>query len=321
MQGEDSDSFEITETEAGTRLDQILAGRYRTLKSRTYFQNLIADGKVLLNGKAVKKQLKPDAGDEVEVFFALTPEISLTPENIPLDILFEDEHLIVVDKPAGMVVHPAVGNWSGTFVNALLYHCANLAQDSSSMRPGIVHRLDKDTSGVLIAAKSGLAHQKLVEMFSKRLVSKEYLAICLGNPGEGVLTGAIGRHPVHRKQMAVCDHGRPALTRYRTLHFDGRRSLVQVQLETGRTHQIRVHFSHHRTPILGDSIYGNSQANQKFGAERQMLHARRIGFMHPLEGHPLEFSAKIPADMLAQIPLADPAIGAAHPIEINVVGY
>lgn len=302
MNPDDSELFFISEEEADKRLDQILADRYRSLKSRTYFQRLILESKVLLNGQPAKKQMKPSKGDEVEVFFALTPEITISPEEIPLDILFEDEHLLVINKPAGMVVHPAVGNWSGTFVNALLYHCQHLSADANSLRPGIVHRLDKETTGVLVAAKSALAHQRLVEMFAKREVKKEYLAICLGRPGEGTFCWPIGRHPFLRKQMAVSENGRPAITHYQTIHSDAKLSLVKIDLETGRTHQIRVHFSHHKTPILGDPVYGNNQANKKFGAGRQMLHARKLCFNHPIDGSPLEFYAEVPNDMRAQFP-------------------
>lgn len=293
---ESSDSIIVTEEESGNRLDKILACRYSGIKSRTYFQTLIDDGHVLLNGSPVKKRILPKAGDEIQIYFVLTPEIGLTPENIPLEILYEDDAIIVVNKPAGLVVHPAVGNWTGTFVNALLYHCQELMA-TGSVRPGIVHRLDKDTSGVLVAAKSSIAHEKLVELFATRQVYKEYLAICLGNPGNTELSGAIGRHPINRKMMTVLETGKPALTYCKTLGCDGKLSLVQIELATGRTHQIRVHMKHHGTPILGDAVYGNATANAKYGALRQMLHAKKLCFKHPVTGKSMEFEAPLPKDM------------------------
>jgi 23S rRNA pseudouridine1911/1915/1917 synthase len=287
----------ITSEEAGERLDKVLAARYREVRSRTYFQHLIEQQAVLLNGKPVKKRIRPAEGDEVEICFALTPELDLTPENIPLDILYEDDDILVVNKPAGLVVHPASGNWTGTFVNALLHHCQNLPlSDPLSVRPGIVHRLDKDTSGLLLAAKNPLAQQRLIDMFAQRKVHKEYLAICVGNPGAATIDAPIGRHPVHRKKMTVRDEGRQARSRCTTLAFDGKLSLVNIHLETGRTHQIRVHMLHHGTPVLGDSLYGNAAANRRFGADRQMLHARLLRFSHPLSHLLLEFKAPLPAD-------------------------
>lgn len=297
MDKQETETIIITEEEQNERLDRVLANRYKEIKSRTYFQNLIRDHQVLLNGEPVKKQVKPKAGDEVEIYFSLTPEMDIMPENIPLAILYEDEAILIVNKAAGMVVHPATGNWSGTFVNALLFHCKHLPGNFQEMRPGIVHRLDKDTSGVLVCAKTVQAQQRLIEMFAAREVYKEYLAICLGNPGDGVFTGPIGRHPVHRKQMAVCETGRSAVTRYKTLAFNGKISLVSLVLETGRTHQIRVHLSHHRTPVLGDAVYGNAQSNKKYKAMRQMLHAHLLRFKHPITGEMIECIAEVPADM------------------------
>lgn len=288
----------VTAEEAGQRLDKILAARFQKIRSRTYFQHLIDNQAVLLNGKPVKKRIKPDEGDEVEICFALTPELDLTPEAIPLDIIYEDDDILVVNKPAGLVVHPGAGNWSGTFVNALLHHCRELtAHDPSSVRPGIVHRLDKETSGLLIAAKGPLAQQRLIEMFAQRLVHKEYLAICIGNPGKAEIKAAIGRHPVHRKKMAVLtEGGRQARSRCTTEAFDGKLSLVKVILETGRTHQIRVHMLHHGTPVLGDPLYGNAAANKKYGIVRQLLHAHLLRFRHPITNREMELCAPLPED-------------------------
>lgn len=287
----------ITEEEAGERLDKVLARRYSDVRSRTYFQDLIEDHCVLLNGEPVKKRVQPKAGDEVEIAFRMAPELDLKAEDIPLQILYEDEHLLAVNKSAGMVVHPAVGNWTGTFVNALLHHCQQL-EVKDDVRPGIVHRLDKETTGVLLAAKTTLAQQRLIALFVSRSVYKEYLAICVGNPGTCEIEAPIGRHPVHRKLMAVLpEGGRAALSRCSTLAFDGQLSLVSIVLVTGRTHQIRVHMKHRGTPVLGDPLYGSSAANQKHGKERQMLHAWRVRFAHPMTGEMLQLEAPLPPEM------------------------
>jgi 23S rRNA pseudouridine1911/1915/1917 synthase len=305
-ENEDTDLLVITEAEAGERLDKILAQRFDSVQSRTYFQMLIENGHVLLNNAPVKKRAKPVVGDEVQVNFILTPEIGLTAEAIPLNIVYEDSDLLVVNKAAGMVVHPAAGNWSGTFVNALLHHCNQMFDtfscnsempSSSHPRPGIVHRLDKDTSGLLIAAKTLQAQQKLITMFSQRQIHKEYSAICIGNPGNIEINAPIGRHPIHRKQMTVLPEGKQALSVCRTLAFDGKHSLVRIVLATGRTHQIRVHMKHIGTPILGDATYGNTQANNKFGVARQLLHAQLLRFSHPMTGKLIELEAHPPTDM------------------------
>lgn len=299
MSNDDNEALIITADEAGQRLDKILAARFQEVNSRTYFQSLIEEGLVTLNGVPVKKRTQPKEGDEILVAFRPSPEIKLAPEPIPLDIRYEDDDIIIVNKPAGMVVHPAPGNWSGTFVNALLYHCKALMNGNpDSLRPGIVHRLDKDTTGLLVAAKTTLAQQRLVEMFSSRKVYKEYLALCLGNPGDAEIDAPIGRHPVHRKMMTVRpEGGRQALSYCHSLTHNDKYSVVQVILATGRTHQIRVHLKHIGAPILGDEIYGNSQLNKKLGLQRQMLHAYRLRFAHPIHGGMLEFQQEIPADM------------------------
>lgn len=298
---EDSETLFINEEEAGERLDKVLAMRLKEAGSRTYFQYLIEEGKVLLNGEPVKKRVKPKAGDEIEVEYVLAPELTLEAEDIPLNILYEDGSLLVVDKAPGMVVHPATGHWSGTFVNALLFHCRHRIEtkgNGNDLRPGIVHRLDKDTSGLIIAAKTGEAQQKLIEMFTNREIYKEYLAVCIGNPKEGVIDAPIGRHPTNRKVMAVIEErGRAAITRYRSISWDERLSLVSVVIDTGRTHQIRVHMKHHGTPVLGDPIYGVPSFNAKLGVTRQMLHAHKLSFNHPITGKKMDFTAEIPSDM------------------------
>lgn len=294
---ESSDLLFINEDEVGERLDKILAKRFSERYSRTYFQYLIEEHLVLLNGLPVKKRIKPAAGDEIEVQFAAMPKVDLTPENIPLSILYEDDFIIVVNKPPGMVVHPAQGNWSGTFVNALLFHCQQLDELSDSLRPGIVHRLDKDTSGVLLAAKNLHAQQKLIELFAGRKVYKEYLAICVGKPAEQEIHAPIGRHPVHRKEMAVISSGKPANSTVKVVSWNEKLSLVRVVISTGRTHQIRVHLKHVKTPVLGDPLYGSVSANKHYHAERQMLHASVLSLLHPITNEKMEFHAPLPEDM------------------------
>lgn len=297
LDGELIDFFIVSAEEAHTRLDKLLSLRFPNY-SRTYFQYLIERGCVLINGMPLKKREFPKVGDEIEICFLLTPEISLEPQNIPLDILFEDDHLIAINKPANMVVHPAPGHPNNTFVNALLYHCKNLPT-SDPLRPGIVHRLDKDTSGVLIAAKTTAAHAKLVELFSQRRIQKFYLAICVGSAKEGLIDAPIKRHPIQRKEMSVCfEGGKEAKSFCKLLKKNKKLSLVEVQLLTGRTHQIRVHLKYWGTPILGDSVYGSHSANKTFNVPRQLLHAHRINFTHPMTNAPLELLAPIEKDLL-----------------------
>ncbi|HSW87190.1 MAG TPA: RluA family pseudouridine synthase [Rhabdochlamydiaceae bacterium] len=297
MSSQTTEFLSVSEHEAGMRLDKLLS-TYFPAYSRTYFQYLIEQGSVLVNGCRLKKREKPKPGDEIEVCFLLTPELSIEPENIPLDILYEDEHLLAINKPAGMVVHPGAGNVSGTFVNALLFYCKNLERDAENLRPGIVHRLDKGTSGVLLAAKTAQAHEQLVSLFCQRKIKKRYLAVCLGNPGDGLITAAIGRHPIKRKEMTVCNEGgKEAISQCKVLEHNEKFSLVEVDLITGRTHQIRVHLKYKNTPVLGDPVYGCASMNQKYGLERQMLHAYQITFIHPITHKPIEITAPLPGDI------------------------
>ncbi|HEX2579166.1 MAG TPA: RluA family pseudouridine synthase [Rhabdochlamydiaceae bacterium] len=289
-----SDSLIVSDEMIQDRLDRLLAEHYPAY-SRTYFQTLIEQGFVLINSLPVKKKAKPKLGDEIEICFQLTPEISLEPENIPLDILYEDEHLLAINKPAGMVTHPAPGHYKGTFVHALLYHCKTLPM-GDSLRPGIVHRLDKETSGVLLAAKTSQTHQKLVEMFCERKLDKSYLAICVGTPGNGTIEAPIKRHPTKRKEMCVNPTGKPATSITNVLAFDGKLSLVEVKLITGRTHQIRVHLKHKGAPILGDPVYGSPTWNKQYDTHRQMLHAYRLSFSHPITGERINLKAPLTKD-------------------------
>ena len=297
MTSEDNDFLVITDEEVGERLDKILARRFEQQYSRTYFQYLIEKELVLLNGQTVKKRIKPELGDEIEIQFVATPEIQLVPEAIPLSILYEDDELLVINKPPGMVIHPAPGNWTGTLVNALLYYCKNLPQIGDSLRPGIVHRLDKETSGVIVAAKTLDMQQKLTLLFAERAIYKEYIAICVGKPKDGEVCAPIGRHPVLRKQMAIVPNGRQAISFFKTLAWNEKLSIVQAIIATGRTHQIRVHLKSLGTAVLGDSLYGNVSINHSYGAYRQLLHASVLRFKHPTTGKDLEFHAPIPEDM------------------------
>lgn len=289
----DTQSFCVDEEK---RLDKILSEQFPGY-SRTYFQYLIENQSVTLNGKPVKKRHIPKKGDEVTVFFLLSPEIDLRPENIPLDILYEDDSIICINKPAGMVVHPAPGHPSGTFVNALLHHCQQLPTVGDENRPGIVHRLDKDTSGVLVAAKTIQAHQRLITLFSERKIQKEYLTVCIGHPGDRTIDAPIGRHPKCRKEMIVKPEGKEAVTEIETLKKGDLFSLIRAKPVTGRTHQIRIHLKSIGFPILGDKTYGSLKMNQKLGATRQLLHAYRIIFPHPCKDKILNLIAPPPNDL------------------------
>lgn len=288
------------EEDLNLRLDKLLTLRFPTC-SRTYFQSLIEKGSVLINGIPSKKRQQLKLGDEIEVCFELTAEIALEAENIPLEILFEDSDLIIINKPAGMVVHPAPGHSKGTFVNALLFHCKNLQEEQKDpLRPGIVHRLDKDTSGVLIAAKTSYAHRSLVEKFSQRQMQKTYKAVCLGIPTVKEINTPIKRHPTKRQEMTTStslEGGKNAITKLEVIAKTKDLSLLSIELITGRTHQIRVHLKHIGCPILGDSLYGKESANTKWGAKRQFLHAEHISFTHPRTSKILKITAPLPKDM------------------------
>lgn len=291
------DQITVTEQEQGNRIDKLLNERFDGY-SRTYFQYLIDNGYVLLNGAKVKKRITPVKDDEIQIFFQLTEEISLEPENIPLNILYEDDHIIAVNKPVGMVVHPGAGNWSSTFVNALLYHCKNQIDVDGTLRPGIVHRLDKNTSGVLIAAKTQKAHRSLISCFSERKAQKMYLAICVGDVKSQTIDAPIGRHPKNRKEMTILKQGgKEAISHVHLLAKNDQLSLVLVRPKTGRTHQIRVHLKSINAPILGDTTYGNASVNKSFNIDRQLLHAYKLTVPHPVTNLPLNLVAPIPNDI------------------------
>ena len=290
--------FTVSASDHGSRLDQFLTGQFRGEFSRSYLQHLIDEGKVLINQNKVKRHGRVRQGDRVELELEDRQRPWLAPETIPLDILYEDEDVLLVNKPAGMVVHPACGNYSGTLVHALLAHSPNFSQFGDSARPGIVHRLDKETSGVLVIAKNPFAHQALAKQFLERTVTKKYLAIVRGRVAqeEGMIEFPIGRHPFHRQKMSVAfgrTRSRSAQTRYKVLQRFAQATLLQVEPTTGRTHQIRVHLSSIGHPILGDDTYGGTDIS----VPRMVLHASSLKFAHPRTKQIMEVKAELPKDL------------------------
>ena len=281
----------------GERLDVFLARMDGTL-SRSRIQKLIADGCVAVDGKTPKASQRLTTGATVAVELPEPEATDVVPEDIPLDILYEDEDVIVVNKARGMVVHPAAGVSRGTLVNALLAHCKDLSGINGALRPGIVHRLDKDTSGVMIAAKNDAAHRSLAEQIQEKTAKRVYWAILTGNIAEteGVIHGAIGRNPKDRQKMAVVrENGKDATTYFRVLERFGAYTLAECRLMTGRTHQIRVHMAYIGHPVLGDPKYGAKKC--PFSIEGQALHSKTLMFTHPRTGERLEFEAPLPEDM------------------------
>ena len=284
----------------GKRLDVCLARMDETL-SRSYIQRLIAEGRVTVSGgtaKTVKANYRLTAGETVTVEVPEPEATDVVPEDIPLDILYEDEDVIVVNKARGMVVHPAAGVSHGTLVNALLAHCSDLSGVNGALRPGIVHRLDKDTSGVMIAAKNDAAHHSLAEQIQVKTASRVYWAIVTGNitESEGVIHGAIGRSPKDRQKMAVVrENGKDATTKFRVLERFGTYTLVECRLLTGRTHQIRVHMAYIGHPVAGDPKYGTKKC--PFAIDGQALHSKTLTFTHPRTGEQLTLEAPLPEDM------------------------
>ena len=274
------------------RVDAFLAEQFEEL-TRSYIKKQCDAGALTINGKPAKASQKLSEGDDVCLTCPDPVALEVAAENIPLDIVYEDRELLVVNKPRGMVVHPAAGNQNGTLVNALLYHCpGELSGINGVIRPGIVHRIDKDTSGLLVVAKTNGAHLSLAEQLREHTMTRRYRAIVWGKTEEGTIDAPIGRHPTDRKKMAIVPNGRHAVTHYRTLRQFSKWSLVECQLETGRTHQIRVHLSANGHPLVGDLLYGGKR--DAYGLEGQALHAGVLGFVHPANGEYMEFSVEPP---------------------------
>lgn len=285
--------IEMVSEVSGVRIDSYLASNIEEI-SRSYIQKLIDDGSVFVNGKKVKSNYKVKEKDIIKISIPEPVALDIEPEDIELDIMYEDDDVIVINKPQGMVVHPAAGNYTGTLVNALLKHCNNLSGINGVIRPGIVHRIDKDTSGVIVAAKNDLSHKDIAEQIKKHTVKRIYIALVEGvvKPERGTIEGAIGRHHVDRKKMDVVANGKEAITHFTVLERIGNYTLIEARLETGRTHQIRVHMSHIGHPLVGDPVYGIKK--QRFNLQGQALHAAVLGFVHPRTREYMEFKAPLP---------------------------
>ena len=285
----------VSSEDAGVRIDKYLAEQLPDI-TRSYLQKLLKDGSVQMNGKPVKASTKTAAGAVIALTIPEPEEPEILPENIPLDILYEDSDVILINKPKNMVVHPAAGHYTGTLVNALMYHCrGDLSGINGVLRPGIVHRIDKDTTGVLIVCKNDRAHNALAEQLKEHSITRKYRAIVCGNlkEDEGTVDAPLGRHPQDRKKMAIVrSGGKRAVTHYRVLERFGNYTYIECRLETGRTHQIRVHMASLGHPLLGDEIYG--RAKSPFKLEGQTLHAMVLGFIHPTTGEYMEFEAPLP---------------------------
>ena len=288
-------TFAAEKEDVGTRIDVFLAENMEDL-SRSGVQKLIDEGMITLNGGKTKANYKLREKDIIDVTVPEVKEVEILPEDIPLDILYEDSDVIVVNKPQGMVVHPAPGHTSGTLVNALMFHCGDdLSGINGEKRPGIVHRIDKDTSGVLMIAKNDMAHQSLAAQLAEHSITRKYNAVVYNgfNEDEGTVNQPIGRNPQDRKKMVVTQkHSRHAVTHYRVIERMEKFTLIEAQLETGRTHQIRVHMTYIGHPLLGDPVYGPKK--QPISLEGQALHARVLGFIHPRTGEYMEFEAPLP---------------------------
>lgn len=289
-----------------TRLDRFLALQDTGL-SRSRLHTLLAQGMVTRNGQPARPAQKVKAGDRIILTIPPAREPNLSPQDLPLAILYQDDALMVIDKPAGLSVHPGPGHPDGTLVNGLLARCPDLPGIGGVLRPGIVHRLDKDTSGLMVVAKTEPAHRDLAAQIKARQVDKGYLAVAVGvlEPPQGLIDAPIGRAPRHRKRMAVVPGGRDARTGYRILQRGATHTLLELQLETGRTHQIRVHLAYRGCPLFGDGIYGKSSPL----LSRHFLHAHRLGFRHPITGEPQRFQSELPPELAAVLP----QLGLAHP--------
>ncbi|MHB9924448.1 RluA family pseudouridine synthase [Clostridium botulinum] len=286
-------SLQVEKEFDNVRLDLYLSKIFED-KSRSYLQGIIDEGNVLVNNKKKKRNYKLKVGDNIEVNIPEPKLLEIEPEDIKLDIIYEDKDVIVVNKPQEMVVHPAPGVYSGTLVNALLNHCKDLSGINGVARPGIVHRIDKDTSGILVVAKNDISHNNLAAQFKEHSISRVYMALVEGiiKDEHGTIEAPIGRHPVDRIKMAVVKDGRHAVTHYKVIERFKNHTLVECRLETGRTHQIRVHMSHIMHPLVGDPVYGYKK--QRFNLKGQMLHAKLLGFIHPTTRQYVEFESELP---------------------------
>ena len=293
----------ISEQELLYRLDRLLAQKFPTY-SRNYFQYLFDQNAVRINDFIVKKRAKPKLGDRIAIELLEIPEINVKSQPIILNILYEDDHLLAIDKPAGTVVHPAPGSIDNTIVNGLLFHLKDTTTklpNGHSLRPGIIHRLDKETSGVLLLAKTEEAYLGMIQQFAARSIKKTYLAICLGKPNIQSIEAPIGRHPKHRQRMAIQDQGKFAQTTCTTLLSNHSFSYLQLHPSTGRTHQIRVHLQSIHCPILGDKIYGTNKINILYNVTRHLLHAYCLEFIHPCTKKCIQITAPIPEDIAVWI--------------------
>ena len=290
------ETFEAGYEQEGERLDKYLSMIYPDF-SRSFFQKLIKNGQVKVNDLPEKASYTIREEDVIRITIPDAVKTSIEPENIPLDILYEDDDVLIVNKPKGMVVHPSAGHYSGTLVNAVMYHCKDsLSGINGEIRPGIVHRIDMDTTGSLIVCKNDESHIHIAQQIKEHTVNRIYVGIVCGNvkEDEGTLEGTIGRHPTERKKMAVnVKNGKPAITHYKVLERFGNYTYMQFKLETGRTHQIRVHMSSMGHPLLGDTLYSSGRSPFKH-LQGQTLHAKTIGFIHPKTGEYMEFSAPLP---------------------------
>ena len=284
----------VSEDDELIRIDKYLSLTSEEL-TRNRIQGLINDGNVTVNGKAVKSNYKVKENDRIELLIPDAVPADIPAENIPLNIVYEDDDILIVNKPKGMVVHPAPGHYTGTLVNALMYHCKdNLSGINGELRPGIVHRIDMDTTGLLVVCKNDYAHNFVAEQLKEHSITRKYQAIVYNsfNEENGTIEGNIGRHPTDRKRMAIMPSGKPAITHYKVLKNMGKYALVECQLETGRTHQIRVHMTSIKHPLLGDEVYGPKIC--PFKLQGQVLHAKTIGFIHPTTKEYMEFDSDLP---------------------------
>lgn len=285
--------FIVEDEHINMRLDVFLSMKLDG-KSRSFIQNIIEEEKVLVNSKIKKSNYRLKEKDKVEIAIPEPVALNVKPEDIPIDILYEDSDIIVVNKPQGMVVHPASGVYNGTLVNALLNHCKDLSGINGVTRPGIVHRIDKDTSGVLVIAKNDNSHNKLSEQFKEHSMTRVYTAVVEGivKDDNGTIDASLARHPIDRVKIAVVKEGRRAVTHYKVIERYKANTLIECRLETGRTHQIRVHMSYIGHPVVGDPVYGYKK--QRFNLNGQLLHAKLLGFIHPTTGEYMQFESELP---------------------------